>query len=497
MDRRILAKIDDELESTEVAELCFLCRDVISGKRLEGITDAKQLFLRLEEKGLLENNYFLSQLLRTIRRADLLSHIETDSRQAEETDAQPALSQYRMMLYKIYDDMTKENLEKLKFLFNNDQRRKMELCNTALDVFVEMEKVGSLSNGNLSALYDMLREIDQQLASTVQNYMQGVPRQHQPSLPVSVDLQRVNNTPRPQPFLSIPESQLSCESESVYADAQSPTEPSPPPDPDSMDYYALTHNPRGLCVVINNENFLGIGLKSRGGTQEDAQALKDVFTRFGFEVEIHNNLTAGNMRTVIRMLGQRNFLRDDALVVCVLSHGLKDIVYGTDEEQVKLSELTEPFKSNAARTLAGKPKLFFIQACQGRQYQRGAVPCLPTQAQAEVETLSHWEADAGPLSNETVPWDADFLIGMATVPNCMSFRNTATGSIYIQELCRQLRKAAESSEKDDINTVLTRVNREVSRREYLAYKQMPEPKYTLTKKLVLKYVSADLDHVQK
>uniref|UniRef100_A0A3B4Z0Y9 Caspase-8 n=1 Tax=Stegastes partitus TaxID=144197 RepID=A0A3B4Z0Y9_9TELE len=476
MDRRILAKIDDELESTEVAELCFLCRDVISGKRLEGITDAKQLFLRLEEKGLLENNYFLSQLLRTIRRADLLSHIETDSRQAEETDAQPALSQYRMMLYKIYDDMTKENLEKLKFLFNNDQRRKMELCNTALDVFVEMEKVGSLSNGNLSALYDMLREIDQQLASTVQNYMQGMRRAYMHKL---IHIQTLYTFEVSQTV-------------SLFAGVPRQHQPSLP-----MDYYALTHNPRGLCVVINNENFLGIGLKSRGGTQEDAQALKDVFTRFGFEVEIHNNLTAGNMRTVIRMLGQRNFLRDDALVVCVLSHGLKDIVYGTDEEQVKLSELTEPFKSNAARTLAGKPKLFFIQACQGRQYQRGAVPCLPTQAQAEVETLSHWEADAGPLSNETVPWDADFLIGMATVPNCMSFRNTATGSIYIQELCRQLRKAAESSEKDDINTVLTRVNREVSRREYLAYKQMPEPKYTLTKKLVLKYVSADLDHVQK
>lgn len=60
------------------------------------ITDAKGLFLRLEEKGLLENHFFLSQLLHTIRRADLLSLLETDSVQIEETDACPILSNYRL-----------------------------------------------------------------------------------------------------------------------------------------------------------------------------------------------------------------------------------------------------------------------------------------------------------------------------------------------------------------------------------------------------------------
>lgn len=40
---------------------------------------------------------------------------------------------------------------------------------------------------------------------------------------------------------------------------------------------------------------------------------------------------------------------------------------------------------------------------------------------------------------------------------------------------------------DDILTVLTRVNREVSKGDYLSSKQMPEPKYTLTKKLVFRF----------
>lgn len=59
------------------------------------ISDARGLFRKLEEKCLLENSSFLSQLLRTIRRADLLNLLEADSRQLEETDARPLLSEYR------------------------------------------------------------------------------------------------------------------------------------------------------------------------------------------------------------------------------------------------------------------------------------------------------------------------------------------------------------------------------------------------------------------
>ncbi|CDQ80501.1 unnamed protein product [Oncorhynchus mykiss] len=74
---------------------------------------------------------------------------------------------------------------------------------------------------------------------------------------------------------------------------------------------------------------------------------------------------------------------------------------------------------------------------------------------------------------------------MATVEECKSFRNTKEGSIYIQELCKQLEWGADRGE--DILSVLTRVNREVSRGVYRDSKQMPEPKYTLTKKLFLPY----------
>lgn len=491
MDRLKLSSIDEELDSSEVAALCFLCRDVVNKKRLEGIGDAKKLFLRLEEKGLLDNHLFLRQLLQTIGRADLLNLLETDSRRPEETDAIPMLSEYRVLLYKVYADMTNENFKKMTFLLSDKLgRRQIETCKTALDVFAEMEKnVDLLSNTNLRELHATLLQLDQQLALTIQPYMDGVtqlPPQNR-SAHVSMDYQRVND-PR-QPTQSIDESMSVTQpgdgGASVCPDAAPHIESTTPPD--DTEYYALTHKPRGLCVVINNEEFLPC-LKDRQGSRQDAKSLDTVFTRLGFKVVTYNNLTAGDMRLKLQQLGSRNFLDDDALVVCVLSHGEEECVFGTDGQKVKLRELTKPFTSIGAPTLAGKPKLFFIQACQGSGYQRGSMPCPPRPRQEEKDEQSRLEEDAGPVRGETVPWGADFLLGMATVPECKSFRNTVTGSIYIQQLCTQLTMSAESPAKDDILTVLTRVNREVSKGEYLNYKQMPEPKYTLTKKLVLDFV---------
>lgn len=126
-------------------------------------------------------------------------------------------------------------------------------------------------------------------------------------------------------------------------------------------------------------------------------------------------------------------------VVCVLSHGEKGCVFGTDGGKVLLKELTDPFTSGRASTLAGKPKLFFIQACQGDGYQKGYRPCSREDENRKKEA---WQADAS-IPDETVPELADFLIGMSTVEECKSFRNTLTGSIYIQELCKQLKIAAE------------------------------------------------------
>ena len=108
----------------------------------------------------------------------------------------------------------------------------------------------------------------------------------------------------------------------------------------------------------------------------------------------------------------------------MLSHGEMGCVFGPDGQKVRLRDLTRPFTSGRSPTLAGKPKLFFIQACQGNEYQRGA---MPSQSGSEGDRRNSLEEDAGPVLAESVPWDADFLMGMATVEECKSFRNVKKG----------------------------------------------------------------------
>uniref|UniRef100_A0A3Q3WWP2 Caspase-8 n=1 Tax=Mola mola TaxID=94237 RepID=A0A3Q3WWP2_MOLML len=464
MDLRALARIDDELDSNEVAALCFLCRDTISKKNLEGV----KLFGKLDEKCLLGNHFFLSQLLQTICRADLLSYLETDSRPPEETVAKPLLSNYRVMLYELYQDMTRANLDKMKFLLSDKLgRAQTDKCKTALDLFAEMEKVGLLSNTKLDEVHATLRLVDQRVAEKVQRYMQGM-----------------RLVPMNQCIHILCCLCLSDVAPTVITDSQPNNQPSRLSD----QYYSMIHNPHGVCVVFNNEKFEGTGMNNRSGTMEDEKLLRTVFTQLGFTVVVHPNLTAEDMKRELKRLGTRNFMADDVLVVCVLSHGGKGCVFGTDGQEVSLGDVTQPFTSRSAPTLAGKPKVFFIQACQGKDYQRGNMPCPPRPPQEEGLIQSRLEEDAGPVYSETVPDQADFLVGMATVPNCKSFRNVKEGSIYIQELCKHLISSARSEEMEDILSILTSVNREVSKGTYNHFKQMPEPKYTLTKKLVFKCV---------
>uniref|UniRef100_A0A3Q4HIC6 Caspase-8-like n=1 Tax=Neolamprologus brichardi TaxID=32507 RepID=A0A3Q4HIC6_NEOBR len=449
MDRLTLSHIDEGLGSSEVAELCFLCRDVVTRRRLENVStikDAKDLFLRLEEKGLLRNDAFLRQLLDTIHRADLLRVLETDSRPPEETDASPVLSDYRKTLYSIYNDFTTENFEKLKFLLTNKLgRRQMELSKTALDVFAEMEKSALLSETDVSLLHEALQECDQQLAITLEEYTQGIgstsiyPHMY---IYIHVEIECVVT----------PSNDCDCyRRRSATAAVHS-------------EYYTLTHNPRGWCVVFNNEIFTGTHLKDRKGTQKDADTLKEVFTHFGFKVKMHDNCTAEQMKKKINDLGRINFTNHDALVVCVLSHGEKGCVFGADGERVFLKELTDPFTSGRASTLAGKPKLFFIQACQGEEYQKGYYP---SSREDENQNKGVLQSDASiPDEAVLVPELADFLIGMATVEEFKSFRNTVTGSIYIQELCKQkgqidstnydMSLQAKQSEKCSLGKILPR-----------------------------------------
>uniref|UniRef100_A0A3Q1FX76 Caspase-8 n=1 Tax=Acanthochromis polyacanthus TaxID=80966 RepID=A0A3Q1FX76_9TELE len=195
----------------------------------------------------------------------------------------------------------------------------------------------------------------------------------------------------------------------------------------------MNSSKRGICLIINNDNFYKskVPLKNRKGTMVDGECLQKVFEWLGFEVQTHNDCDKRKILSLVYELSRTDHRQMDCFVCCVLSHGLEGAVCGVDGEKVMLKELTDLFDGSNCPSLAGKPKLFFIQACQGLVRQR-AVPI-----EEDSGTPSGICSDAV-RATVYIPTQADYLLGMSTVPLCISFRDKTEGTWFIQSLCQNL-----------------------------------------------------------
>lgn len=208
-------------------------------------------------------------------------------------------------------------------------------------------------------------------------------------------------------------------------------------------HYKMDHPKRGIAAIFNHEKFLLSHLKERSGTQADCLNLKRCWENLGFEVTVHNDLGTKHLMDEIDSLANVDYSDMDCLVICVLSHGEEGVIFSKDSAY-KHEQLWEKFTSNKCKSLAGKPKLFFIQACQGTRLDPGSL--LQTEVDARVDSYK-------------IPIHADFLFAYSTIPGFYSWRNTTRGSWFIQALTTELR---ENSYNCDLLTLLTFVNRRVA-----------------------------------
>ncbi|XP_005415590.1 caspase-3 [Geospiza fortis] len=225
--------------------------------------------------------------------------------------------------------------------------------------------------------------------------------------------------------------------------------------------YRMDYPEMGECVIINNKNFQPhTRMSSRSGTDADAASVREVFMNLGYKIKINNDLSCGNIFKLLKKVSEEDHSKRSSFVCVLLSHGDEGLIYGTDGP-LELKALTSLFRGDRCRSLAGKPKLFFIQACRG------------TELDAGIET------DSG--SEETmcqkIPVEADFLYAYSTAPGYYSWRNSVQGSWFIQSLCEMLQKHAG---KLELMQILTRVNRKVAeyescstQQDFNAKKQIP------------------------
>lgn len=82
-------------------------------------------------------------------------------------------------------------------------------------------------------------------------------------------------------------------------------------------------------------------------------------------MDARENLTAQQMIDCLIEYRDKDHSECDAFVCCLLSHGEKGRINATDG-QIPVIKLMELFYDRCCPELAGKPKLFFIGACQGK-----------------------------------------------------------------------------------------------------------------------------------
>ena len=190
--------------------------------------------------------------------------------------------------------------------------------------------------------------------------------------------------------------------------------------------YEMKQFPHGLCLIINNEKFLR--QTNREGTAIDEGNLVQTFRFLGYKVEVHRDRTVTQMEGIFEEIRQRDHSKHDSLICCMLTHGEKEKVYGSDSETLDITTITSKLNGKNCPKLAGKPKLFFLQACRGGRQDTGTRVASDS---GEVRI----EADSDPI---TIPDETDFFFGYATPPGKVAWRDLDHGSWYVSELCRSL-----------------------------------------------------------
>ncbi|XP_077550771.1 caspase-3-like [Haemaphysalis longicornis] len=192
--------------------------------------------------------------------------------------------------------------------------------------------------------------------------------------------------------------------------------------------YKMSRNPRGTCVIINNSNF-GKDFPVRWGSEVDVDRAKRLFSCFHFDVKVAEDLSAVDMKRLLRQTAQdESQHKSDCLVVVMMSHGSDGWILGVDGQMIHvLNDVCEEFSNVNCQALQGKPKLFFIQACQGRMTDTGHPILMDKPDTAySIRIAPHYASE-----DRTPSW-SDIFLAEATIPDHTAQRNAINGSWFVK-----------------------------------------------------------------
>ena len=189
----------------------------------------------------------------------------------------------------------------------------------------------------------------------------------------------------------------------------------------------MTKTPRGICLIINNLYFKN-NADNRFGGEYDEEALHTLFgDKLDFDVHVKNDLANCEMQMACEEFASKDHREYDAFVCIIMSHGNRDQIQGVNGKNIALETLMSDFKAGSCPSLAGKPKLFIIQACRGTMRDN---MMLSSSGSAD-STMGGFGTDST-LCRSTFLEESDFLLAFCTAPGYIAERKRDYGSVFIQ-----------------------------------------------------------------
>lgn len=233
--------------------------------------------------------------------------------------------------------------------------------------------------------------------------------------------------------------------------------------------YKMTSPLRGYCLIVNNVDFDMDVFPQRKGSDKDAWRFKTIFTQMGFEADVKRNVNSEKMKSLCRQKATLCLNKHDALVVILLSHGTECGIYGTDGIEVDLNDILSYFDNKKCKAMRGKPKVFIVQACRGRQTDYGvketqnvfisqpdSQPCsLPsqlTQINTQMPKMPRWAE----VDSNHQPTRTDMVLCFASQSGYVSTRNEEDGSWLGDSLAYHLATCAHQRHLHDIFNMVSR-----------------------------------------
>lgn len=228
-------------------------------------------------------------------------------------------------------------------------------------------------------------------------------------------------------------------------------------------YYNMRQSKRGYAIIFKHEYFKSPTLERRECASYDAQMCKEAFEALSFTVIVHSDLGKEDFFKEIDRIRRMPLSSCDCLVIIFMSHGCeerdKEYIWLRDGK-VLTSTLWGNFTADKCPQMAGKPKLYFIQACRGETTEKGI---RLTSAKGMRMVTDGFKSDSVDSASQdedyVIPLHSDMLMMWASYPGMFAFkakRDGINGSVFLHFLCQVLCRDYQNQSLSSMLLTVTR-----------------------------------------